>query len=85
MYDVPLLLLVGEITERPVVEAGAVVARPILPITATIDHRYADGWHVSRALIAFREYLADPSAFEPRLSDSTPESLPAAARALGSA
>jgi hypothetical protein len=69
MYDVPLLLLVGEITEGPVVESGAVVARPILPITATIDHRYADGWHVSRALIAFREYLADPNAFEPPLAD----------------
>ncbi len=72
MYDVPLLLLVGEITERPVVEAGVVVARPILPITVTIDHRYADGWHVSRALVAVREYLADPSAFEPPLNDSTP-------------
>lgn len=68
MYDVPLLVLVGEITERPVVEAGAVVARRILPITATIDHRYADGWHVSRALTAFRAYLADPAAFEPPLA-----------------
>lgn len=85
MYDVPLLVLVGEITERPVVEAGAVVARPILPLTATIDHRYADGWHVSRALAAFREYLADPSAFEPALTDSKPESRPAEARALGRA
>jgi 2-oxoacid dehydrogenases acyltransferase (catalytic domain) len=78
-----LLLLVGEITERPVVEAGAVVARPILPITATIDHRYADGWHVSRALIAFREYLADPGAFEPGLSDSTRGSRPVAVSAPG--
>lgn len=68
MYDVPLLLLVGEITERPVVEAGAVVARPVLPITATIDHRYADGWHVSRALVAFRAYLADPAAHEPAIT-----------------
>lgn len=71
MYDVPLLVLVGEITERPVVEAGKVVARPILPVTATIDHRYADGWHVSRALVAFREYLAEPGAFEPALTGST--------------
>lgn len=65
MYDVPLLVLVGEITEKAVVEKGKVVARPMLPITATIDHRYADGWHVSRALTAFKEYLADPGAFEP--------------------
>lgn len=85
MYDVPLLVLVGEITERPVVENGVVVARPVLPLTATIDHRYADGWHVSRALAAVRAYLADPSQFEPALSDSKPESRPAAASAPGRA
>ena len=68
MYDVPLLVLVGEITERPVVVAHRVEPRPTLPITATIDHRYVDGWHVSRAMTAFREYLAAPDDFEPRRS-----------------
>jgi pyruvate dehydrogenase E2 component (dihydrolipoamide acetyltransferase) len=67
MYDVPLLVLVGEIAMRPVVTEGRVEAREVLPITATIDHRYVDGWHVSRAMAAFREYLADPDAFEPEL------------------
>lgn len=65
MYDVPLLVLVGEITPRAVVVDGHVEARPVLPITATIDHRYVDGWHVSRAMAAFREYLAAPERFEP--------------------
>lgn len=65
MYDVPLLVLAGELTQRAVVEHGAVVAREVLPITATIDHRYADGWHLARALAAFRAYLADPAAHEP--------------------
>lgn len=65
MYDVPLLVLVGELVERPVVEDGAVVARMMLPISATIDHRYVDGSHVSRAMRAFREYLAAPADFEP--------------------
>lgn len=65
MYDVPLLVLVGEITERPVVVAHRVEARPVLPITATIDHRYVDGWHVSRLMRAFRAYLAEPERFEP--------------------
>jgi pyruvate/2-oxoglutarate dehydrogenase complex dihydrolipoamide acyltransferase (E2) component len=65
MYDVPLLVLVGEITERPVVVGNRVVPRATLPITATIDHRYVDGWHVSRAMSAFREYLAAPERFEP--------------------
>jgi pyruvate dehydrogenase E2 component (dihydrolipoamide acetyltransferase) len=65
MYRVPLLVLVGEIMDKPVAVGGRVEIRPILPITATIDHRYVDGAHLGEALHAFREYLARPSAFEP--------------------
>lgn len=65
MYDVPLLVLVGEIAERPWVVDHQVVARPVIPLTATIDHRYVDGSHISRAMAAFREYLEDPARFEP--------------------
>lgn len=65
MYDVPLLVLVGEITARPVVVDGRVEARDVLPVTATIDHRYVDGWHLGQAMTAFREYLEAPSRFEP--------------------
>ena len=68
MYDVPLLILVGEIAEQPVAIDGRVEARPVLPMTATIDHRYVDGWHVARAMAAFREYLAAPERFEPALA-----------------
>lgn len=64
MYDVPLLVLVGELTEKPVVVDGRVVARRMLPITATIDHRYVDGWHVKHLMTAFRELLADPTKYE---------------------
>lgn len=60
MYDVPLLVLVGELVERAVVDEGRVVVRTMLPITATIDHRYVDGWHVSHAMRAFREFLETP-------------------------
>lgn len=67
MYDVPVLILVGEIGPRPIVVNGRVEAGEILPITATIDHRYVDGWHVSTAMKAFREYLAAPEKFEPAL------------------
>ena len=38
-----------------------------MPITATIDHRYADGWHISQMLRPFRAYLESPAAFEPEL------------------
>jgi pyruvate/2-oxoglutarate dehydrogenase complex dihydrolipoamide acyltransferase (E2) component len=65
MYDVPLLVLVGEIGERPVVVDHQLAIRSVIPITATIDHRYVDGWHVSRLMRAFQAYLADPGRFEP--------------------
>jgi len=67
MYDVPALVLVGEIVEQPVADHGKVEVRPILPMTATIDHRYVDGWHVARLMRAFRAYLAEPEAYEPEL------------------
>ena len=67
MYGVPIIVLVGELGERAVVVDHEIVVRPILPITATLDHRYVDGWHISRAMKAFRGYLEDPATFEPEL------------------
>jgi pyruvate dehydrogenase E2 component (dihydrolipoamide acetyltransferase) len=67
MYGVPILVLVGELGERAVVVDHEIVVRPILPITATLDHRYVDGWHISRAMKAFRGYLQNPAEFEPEL------------------
>lgn len=79
MYDVPLLVLVGEITEKPVVVDHQVVVRPVLPITATIDHRYVDGWHVSKLMKAFQGYLTSPASFEPDPAGARlPEPEPAA-------
>jgi pyruvate dehydrogenase E2 component (dihydrolipoamide acetyltransferase) len=67
MYDVPVLVLVGELIEKPVADRGRVQAREVLPITATIDHRYADGSHIGRMMTAFTTYLATPEQFEPSL------------------
>jgi pyruvate dehydrogenase E2 component (dihydrolipoamide acetyltransferase) len=64
-YKMPVLVLVGEIGPKPLAIDGQVVIRPVLPLTATIDHRYADGWHISQLIKPFRAYLEDPSAFEP--------------------
>lgn len=64
-YRMPLLVLVGEIGDKPVAVEGRVEVRPVLPLTATIDHRYADGWHIGQLLKPFRAYLAEPSAHEP--------------------
>jgi pyruvate/2-oxoglutarate dehydrogenase complex dihydrolipoamide acyltransferase (E2) component len=75
-YRVPMLVLVGEITPKPMAVDGRVEVRPVLPLTATIDHRYADGWHISQLLKPFKAYMQDPEAFEPQLPDVASEGSP---------
>jgi pyruvate dehydrogenase E2 component (dihydrolipoamide acetyltransferase) len=65
-YRVPLLVLVGAVRPQPTAVAGEVVVRPVLTLTATFDHRYADGFHAARFAAAVREYCENPAAFEPR-------------------
>jgi 2-oxoacid dehydrogenases acyltransferase (catalytic domain) len=64
-YRVPVLVLVGAVESRPVAVAGEVVARPMITLTATFDHRYADGFHAAQLARAIREYCEHPAAFEP--------------------
>ena len=64
-YRIPFLALVGEVVKRPVVVDDEVVVRPMLTISATLDHRYLDGFHAARLATSVREYLADPGRFEP--------------------
>jgi len=61
-YRVPLLILVGAVQDKPVVVSGAVVARPILTLTATVDHRYTDGLKAAEFAGIARDYLAAPSS-----------------------
>jgi pyruvate/2-oxoglutarate dehydrogenase complex dihydrolipoamide acyltransferase (E2) component len=67
-YRIPFLILVGEVAMRPAVVDGAVVPRAMLTISATMDHRYLDGFHAARLAKSTRAYLADPQSFEPTLS-----------------
>lgn len=72
LYRVPLLILVGEVQVRPVVDGDAIVARPILPLAASLDHRYLDGYHAARLARSLKAYCADPAAFEPALAARAP-------------
>lgn len=56
----PIVLLIGEIHERPVVRDGAIVARPILPIGVTFDHRIIDGYQASKLARRFTQILENP-------------------------
>jgi hypothetical protein len=70
-YRVPVLVLVGAVQERPVVVAGRIVARPMLTLTATFDHRYVDGFHAAAFGHAAVEYCKNPGAFEPPFAKGT--------------
>jgi pyruvate/2-oxoglutarate dehydrogenase complex dihydrolipoamide acyltransferase (E2) component len=67
-YRVPFLALVSEVTMRPTVVDGEIVARPMLTISATMDHRYLDGSHAASLARTVCEYLEDPRAYEPPLA-----------------
>ncbi len=59
---VPLLLLVGAMKDRPVVVDGEVVVRPMVTITATVDHRFIDGAQLSILAKEFRSGIEGPFA-----------------------
>jgi pyruvate dehydrogenase E2 component (dihydrolipoamide acetyltransferase) len=52
----------GRITERPAVEAGQVVAMPMLTATLAADHRVSDGHRGAIFLARLRELLQHPEA-----------------------
>jgi pyruvate dehydrogenase E2 component (dihydrolipoamide acetyltransferase) len=65
LYRIPIFALVSEVAVKPVVVDGDIVARPMLTMTATMDHRYLDGSHAARLARSVRAYLESPSAYEP--------------------
>ena len=60
----PLVVLVGEVQDRVVSEAGRTVVRPMLTLGVTFDHRFMDGYQGGRMAQITRAYLEDPERFE---------------------
>jgi pyruvate dehydrogenase E2 component (dihydrolipoamide acetyltransferase) len=54
------ILGIGRIDEVPVVRDGQVVARPVVPLSLTFDHRIIDGATAHRFLNALVEHIEDP-------------------------
>ena len=61
---VPLYVLVGAIRKRPAVVDDALVVQEQVTITATIDHRFVDGYQAATLAQAVREVFADPSCLD---------------------
>lgn len=57
---VPVYLTIPEIKKRPVVIDDKIVIRPILDITATIDHRFLDGHRGAMLAKTVRKLLLSP-------------------------
>ncbi len=60
---VPLLMTLGAITDKAVVENGEVKVRPILPIGVMFDHRLIDGVHAAQMSAEFKKCFAEPAEY----------------------
>jgi pyruvate/2-oxoglutarate dehydrogenase complex dihydrolipoamide acyltransferase (E2) component len=57
---VPILLAVGAVKERAVVDDGKVAVAKVMTLSATFDHRIIDGFHAATLSKVFREWLEHP-------------------------
>jgi len=55
------ILGMHKIAERPMVEDGAIVARPMMYLALSYDHRLVDGHEAVRFLVTIKEALEDPA------------------------
>lgn len=57
---VPMLILVTEVRDRPWVDHGELVVRPVLRLCATFDHRIIDGFKAGKIAARVSELLSAP-------------------------
>jgi pyruvate dehydrogenase E2 component (dihydrolipoamide acetyltransferase) len=57
---VPIFLCVTKVTDRPWVENGTVVARPVMKVGVTLDHRLMDGYKGAQLANHLKQTLSDP-------------------------
>lgn len=61
----PILVLVGAVEDRPVVENGAVAVGKVLTLTGSFDHRMIDGYHAACFARELQELLENPAGLAP--------------------
>src|SRR6266853_1103952 len=54
------ILAVGRLQDKAVVRQGAIIARPVMPLTLTFDHRLIDGAMAGAFLARFKELVENP-------------------------
>lgn len=61
---VPILVCVGAIKDKVIVEDGKSVIKPICVLTGTFDHRVVDGVQCAYLSNFIKEYVTDPYKYE---------------------
>jgi 2-oxoglutarate dehydrogenase E2 component (dihydrolipoamide succinyltransferase) len=56
------ILGLHKIADRPIVENGQVVVKPMMYVALTYDHRIVDGRESVQFLVKVKEYIEDPAA-----------------------
>lgn len=54
------ILAVGRLQEKAIVQNGAIIARPIMPLALSFDHRLIDGAMAGRFLARFQSLIENP-------------------------
>jgi len=56
----PMVILMGAVEDRVVVEDGRPVVKPMMTLGVTLDHRFMDGFHGGAMARTTREFLENP-------------------------
>jgi pyruvate dehydrogenase E2 component (dihydrolipoamide acetyltransferase) len=67
---VPLYVLIGAIREQPSVVDGDLTIRKLITISATVDHRFVDGYQAGVLAETARACFANPACFGPEQGGS---------------
>lgn len=57
---VPVLILVGAVRDAPAVQDGQLIVQKQLTLTATVDHRFVDGFQLGTLAKTVRAVIEDP-------------------------
>ena len=70
---VPIIVVVGQVEDRPVARDGQVVVRPMCTLTATMDHRVLDGAQAAQLAAGMTRLLEEPERLDDPVGEgSTP-------------
>ena len=61
---VPAVIVLGRVEEKPVIRDGEIVARTILPLTGTFDHRIVDGMQIGKLARGIKRGFRHPERLD---------------------